>query len=228
MASNVNLEAGSFVEPPSNMLCAPSALGSRFYALSGDSPMKLFLSRAQTIAVASVVAFAAVATLWAASGEPPAKGDVAKDFTLKTLDGTDVQLSKLNAKGPVVIVVLRGYPGYQCPACNAQTGEFIGAAKKFAAAKASVVFVYPGDGKGLEKFAKDFVSGKTFPANMALVTDPDYKFTSAYSLRWDAQNETAYPSTFVVDAEGKIIYSKVSETHGGRADSAEVLKALGV
>ncbi|ADB17782.1 alkyl hydroperoxide reductase/ Thiol specific antioxidant/ Mal allergen [Pirellula staleyi DSM 6068] len=188
--------------------------------------MSLAISKTQMLAGFAAVTLATVATLWADADSPPAKGDVAKDFTLQTLDGTEVQLSKLNAKGPVVVVVLRGYPGYQCPACNAQTGEFIGAAKKFAAAKANVVLVYPGEGKGLEKFAKDFVTGKTFPDNVMLVTDPDYKFTVAYNLRWDAQNETAFPSTFVIDAEGKIIYSKISETHGGRAPVAEVLKAL--
>ena len=34
-----------------------------------------------------------------------------------------------------------------------------------------------------------------------------------------AQKETAYPSTFVINKNGEIVYSKTSTTHGGRADN---------
>ena len=57
--------------------------------------------------------------------------------------------------------------------------------------------------------------------------DPDYKFTNAYHLRWDAKAETAYPSTFVIDAERKVQFAKVSKSHGDRASADEVLEALG-
>ena len=48
-----------------------------------------------------------------------------------------------------------------------------------------------------------------------------------YHLRWDAPNETAYPSTFAVDRGGVVRYALVSKSHGGRAEAEEVLKALG-
>ena len=73
----------------------------------------------------------------------PAIGQAAPDFRLPALSGEAVQLSQLTAHGPVVLVVLRGFPGYQCPACNAQTGQLIANAAKFAEMKASVVLVYP-------------------------------------------------------------------------------------
>ena len=44
---------------------------------------------------------------------------------------------------------------------------------------------------------------------------------------WDAPRETAYPSTFVIDQGGVIRFAKVSKSHGGRAATGEVLKALG-
>jgi peroxiredoxin len=47
-----------------------------------------------------------------------------------------------------------------------------------------------------------------------------------YGLRWDAPNETAYPSTFVIDKKGKIVFSKVSSTHGDRAINGEIFKVL--
>ncbi len=46
---------------------------------------------------------------------PPSVGDKAPDFTLKTLNDQTVRLSNLTASGKVVLVVLRGWPGYQCP-----------------------------------------------------------------------------------------------------------------
>jgi peroxiredoxin len=156
----------------------------------------------------------------------PQVGDRAADFALKTVDGEDVSLARLTKEGPVVLIVLRGYPGYQCPACNVQTGQFIGAAKKFAAAKANVVLVYPGEAQGLKDHADEFARGKTFPENCYLALDPDYAFTKAYHLRWDAKNETAYPSTFVIDQDQKIVFAKISETHKGRSTVDEVLKGL--
>ncbi|WP_425617315.1 redoxin domain-containing protein [Anatilimnocola sp. NA78] len=162
----------------------------------------------------------------AAKEKAPAVGDEAADFQLKTADGEEVALTKLLKQGPVVLIVLRGYPGYQCPACNTQTGQFLGAAKKFAAAKANIVLVYPGPADGLKQHAEDFTRGKTFPDNCYLALDPDFAFTNAYRLRWDAKNETAYPSTFIIDEKQKIVFAKISMTHGGRTSVDEVLKAV--
>ena len=161
-----------------------------------------------------------------AQAKPPSVGDEAADFTLKTVDDEEVSLAKLRKSGPVVLIVLRGYPGYQCPVCNAQTGQFIAAAKKFAAVKANIVLVYPGPAEELKKHAAEFARGKTFPDNCYLALDPDYAFTKAYDLRWEAKGETAYPSTFVIEPNGKALFAKVSMTHGGRTTVAEVLKAL--
>jgi peroxiredoxin Q/BCP len=159
-------------------------------------------------------------------GLPPAVGDQAPDFKLNTLDHESVELSKLRQSGPVVLIVLRGYPGYQCPVCNTQVGQFLAGATKLAAANANVVLVYPGDADGLQKHASEFIRGKTLPVNVFLALDPDFKFTLPYQLRWNAKNETAYPATFVVDSDGKVRFAKVSKTHGGRASLDEVLKAL--
>lgn len=44
-----------------------------------------------------------------------------------------------------------------------------------------------------------------------------------YGLRWDAPDETAYPSTFVIDETRSVRFAKVSRTHGGRTKAAAVL-----
>jgi peroxiredoxin Q/BCP len=157
---------------------------------------------------------------------PPQVGETAPDFELNELKGTSVTLSKLAASGPVVLVQLRGYPGYQCPFCTAQVGHFLENADKFTAAKASVVFVYPGPADGLKDHANEFVRGKDFPANFYLLLDPDYQAVGQYGLRWDAPHETAYPATFVLDQNREVLFAKVSHSHDDRAKVDDVLAAL--
>ena len=135
-------------------------------------------------------------------------------------------MSRLQQSGPVVLLVLRGFPGYQCPICNTQVGQFLNRAKELQEAKASVVLVYPGPADGLKEHAAEFIRGKTLPDNFYFLVDPDYSFTNAYRLRWDAKRETAYPSTFVIAKDGQIKFAKVSMTHGGRASVEDVLQAL--
>ncbi len=161
----------------------------------------------------------------------PALADKAPDFSLNALDGTAVTLSKLTANSPVVLVVLRGFPGYQCPICAAQVAGLIAHEHELAFANAHVVLVYPGSGDNLATKAAEFwkmrpLMFSKLPGNFSYVTDPGYQFTVAYALRWDAPSETAYPSTFVIDREGVVRYVKVSKTHGNRAPVAEILRAL--
>ena len=156
----------------------------------------------------------------------PAVGEDAADFALENTSDKKVRLSALVKDGPVVLVVLRGYPGYQCPLCTAQAGQFLSRARDFANAGASVVFVYPGPATGLKTHADEFVAGKQLPENFHLLLDPDYFFTKAYRLRWDAPRETAYPSTFIIDGDRKIRFAKISKTHGDRAKVDDVLKAI--
>lgn len=161
----------------------------------------------------------------------PAVSEKAPDFTLHKLDGSPVTLSKLTAVSPVVLVVLRGYPTYQCPICAAEVLGLISQEAELVAAGAHVVLVYPGAADQLSSRAAEFLKMRDLrfsriPASFSYVTDPDYRFTLAYALRWDAPRETAYPSTFVIDPENVVRYAKISRTHGDRAPVAEILKAL--
>ncbi len=185
----------------------------------------LLATRKLTLAFIIVTGSGLAATTGQAQS-PPAVGTSAADFTLERLDGTDVRLSDLLSKGPVALVVLRGYPGYQCPVCTRQVGDLISKAPQFEALGARVVLVYPGPDENLGKFAAEFVQGKTLPGNFEFLVDPGYRFTSAYNLRWDAPKETAYPSTFVIGPDRVVRYSKVSQSHGGRAPASEVLQSL--
>jgi cytochrome oxidase Cu insertion factor (SCO1/SenC/PrrC family) len=48
-----------------------------------------------------------------APAQPPVVGEAARDFTLTRIDGKTVTLSALRGSGPVVVLMLRGWVGYQ-------------------------------------------------------------------------------------------------------------------
>ena len=115
------------------------------------------------------------------AAEPPKVGEKAPDFVLKTLDDQSVRLSEVTAKGKVILILLRGWPGYQCPACDRQVQDFIKAAPAIEQAKARVVFVYPGPAKELTAHAREFAEwkGKQWPKEFSYVLDPDYTMVNA-------------------------------------------------
>ncbi len=158
---------------------------------------------------------------------PAEVGHTAPDFTLKTVDGQAKTLSRLTKDGPVVLLVLRGYPGYQCPLCTRQVGDFISNAGEFAKRGATVVMIYPGPSEELTQRADEFLAGKGLPNNFVFLTDPDYAMTNLYGLRWDAPKETAYPSTFVINKGDRVIsHLHISKTHGDRTKASDILSAL--
>ena len=157
---------------------------------------------------------------------PPKVGDKAPDFALKTLDDQTIQLSDLTAKGKVVLLVLRGWPGYQCPLCTRQVQDYVASASGFAAAKARVVMVYPGPADDLKAHAQEFLANKNWPKDFVYLTDPNYVMVNSYGLRWDAPNETSYPSTFVLDHKGTVRFAKTSRSHGDRTKATDILTEL--
>lgn len=183
--------------------------------------MKLLHVRNLALAILSSLMLSSVY-----AGSTPQVGDAAPDFTLNTLDGHAVELSNLTAKSDVALVVLRGWPGYQCPLCTAQAHDFIQNVDKLKAAGVQVVMVYPGPADDLAKHAGDFEQNKNWPDSFLLVLDPDYTFTESYGLRWQAEHETAYPSTFLIGKDGKVIYSHVSHQHGDRVKAETLLAKM--
>lgn len=189
-------------------------------------PARLFRLNRSVVALMAAASFAMFSPLALAAEKPPATGEEAGDFELPALAGGKVKLSKLTADGPVVLVVMRGYPGYQCPICSRQYGEYLNKAESFKKAGAKVVFIYPGPADQLKERAGEFIKGRDYPNHFSFLIDPDYSFTNAYGLRWEAKNETAYPSTFVIDGSRKVTFATVSKTHGGRVKAEDALKAV--
>ncbi len=169
----------------------------------------------------------AVLAAGSASAQAPATGSKAPDFTLQTPTGNSVNLAQERAHGTTVLVLLRGFPGYQCPYCVKQVHDFAEHSTDFAERKVRVLMVYPGPPADLDQHAKDFLAKQAdLPTGITLVIDPDYKMTNLYGLRWDAPHETAYPATFILDKDGKIVFEKVSHSHGDRTSAADILAEL--
>jgi thioredoxin-dependent peroxiredoxin len=156
----------------------------------------------------------------------PGVTDHAPDFTLPTPGGATLQLSSLTASGRVILIVLRGYPGYQCPYSLQQFNDFQQFAAQFAALNTQVVFVYPGPSSNLASEANAFAPANSLATNVHLVIDPDFAVTNLYGLRWNAPNETAYPSTFIIQKDGTIFSAQVGKSHGDHPTAADTLSAL--
>jgi peroxiredoxin len=159
-----------------------------------------------------------------AFSQTPAVGAKAPDFTLSTQTGKAVTLSSEERRHHLVLVILRGFPGYQCPYCVRQVHDFADRASDFKAKNMRVLLIYPGPPADLDQHAKGFLEKQTeLPSNVVLVTDPDYKVTNLYGLRWDAPHETAYPSTFILDEKGMVVFEKISHSHGDRLSAQDAL-----
>lgn len=186
-----------------------------------------FLSRFNRLRRRLALAGVTAMMIAPALAQTPAVGAQAPDFTLSTPVGAAVTLSSQTAAGDTVLVVLRGFPGYQCPYCVKQVHDFVDHAPEFSARKTSVLLVYPGPVANLDQHAKEFLAQQSeLPANIKLVIDPDFKVTRLYGLRWDAPNETAYPATFILTGGGKIAFEKISHSHGDRTTAQDVLAQL--
>jgi peroxiredoxin Q/BCP len=162
------------------------------------------------------------------SDKTPDTGELAPDFELKTPEGLPVKLSMATLKGPVALVMLRGYPGKQSDPCARQVRDLLNKAASFKDAGATVILVYPGAAGKLEEHAREFLTDQHLPLHFQLVVDPDFVLINKYGLRWEAQGETAYPATFVINTKGMVVFAHVSKTRGNRPPSEDVIKALAI
>ena len=103
------------------------------------------------------VALSALFLATAVFAETPAVGTKAPDFALSTPTGKTVKMSKELHGHNLVLVVLRGFPGYQCPYCVKQVHDFVEHAADFAAKNVNVLLVYPGPPADLDHMQKTFL-----------------------------------------------------------------------
>ncbi|QDT01646.1 AhpC/TSA family protein [Rubripirellula lacrimiformis] len=157
----------------------------------------------------------------------PDVGQKVADFDLPIVGGDQMlKLSDQYAEGPVVVIVLRGFPGYQCPLCSRQIGALTNRIKTIAKTAKRVILVYPGPASMLDDHATDFMGSRKLPAPIVMVRDPDMEMVNRWGLRWNAPRETAYPATYVINSDGEVAWRLISDSHGGRSTATDIIKAL--
>jgi peroxiredoxin len=154
-------------------------------------------------------------------------GDRAIDFELPIVGGEGlISLSDEYKKGGVVVIVLRGYPGYHCPICTQQLGSLANRAQTLAQETHRVILVYPGEKTSLEKHAKQFMGSRRLRDPLVIVRDDGMEMVAQWGLRWNKRKETAYPAAYIIDRNGRVRWKKVSKTHAGRSSVQEILREL--
>ena len=127
-------------------------------------------------------------------------GSPAPDFTLVDQDGAEVSLADFRGRG----VILFFYPAAMTPGCTTEACDFRDSLAPLEAAGYAVIGISRDAPETLREFrARD---GLTYP----LLSDPDHAVHDAYGAWGEKQNygktvEGVIRSTFVVDAEGRIV-----------------------
>lgn len=123
----------------------------------------------------------------------PKPGQVAPDFTLKTLSGKSVQLARLIRKGPVMLVFYET----QCVYCFSHIGEFNALHDRYHAKGLSILAInYVGEYiADIRTYARDNKLRYTVIADKI----PSIDVAEAYHV-------VGSPTIVVIDTSGKIVY----------------------
>nr|WP_320117454.1 peroxiredoxin-like family protein [uncultured Marinifilum sp.] len=169
----------------------------------------------------------------------PKKGDKLLDFNLTNHLGTNVNLSTLRAKGPVVITFYRG--GW-CPYCNLELRAYQDILPEIKALGANLVAITPenpdeslttSERHNLEfevltddksEYAKQL--GITFTISEEI--RPIYK---AFGIEIEKHNgigqfEVPLAATFIVDSDNTVLFTFAKADYTFRAEPADILKEL--
>ena len=121
-------------------------------------------------------------------------GKIAPDFSLPSMDGSEVSLRELLARGPVVAVFFK----ISCPVCQYALPYLERIYKAHGNKNVAFVGISQDEERDTAKFMKPY--GVTFPM---LLDDPDtYAVSNAYGL-------TNVPTVFWIAQHGKIEISSV-------------------
>jgi peroxiredoxin len=168
-----------------------------------------------------------------------ARGDAAPDVTLPNARGEPVTLSKLLAKGPVVLTFYRG--GW-CPYCNMQLRAYQRALPELRALGASLVAVSP------EAPDKSLSTAEKNALEFEVLSDVKGEAGRAYRLFFELSDELKalyaaggndlakvnadgewhlpMPATYVIGTDGRVALANVDPEYRNRLEPAEIVDAL--
>ena len=120
-------------------------------------------------------------------------GQPAPDFSLKSLDGQQVSLTQLLAKGPVAVAFFK----ISCPVCQFTFPFLERLYKRYGGDAVTFLGISQDDMRATQNFAKEY--GVTFPL---LLDEDGYPVSNAYGL-------TNVPTIFLIDTGGAVTVSSM-------------------
>lgn len=168
------------------------------------------------------------------------EGVKAPVFTAENYDGSLIALSDLTNTGPVVLIFYRG--GW-CPYCNLQLKEYQSHLEGFKEAGATIVAV------SVDNPQMALKTAETQELGFYVVSDPDAELLESYGVVYTVPEETskmyaekydidlqahsgrgdgviAVPATYVIDADGTVVYAYANEDYKVRPKAQDVLKVV--
>lgn len=145
------------------------------------------------------------------------------DLTFVDTSGQKVSLDQYKGKKNVLLVFTRGFSGQLCPYCTTQTSRLIANYDEFTRRDAEVLLVYPGSKEQVPLFKEASIeaSGKdSFPFPVLLDED------LAAVNRLGIAAQLAFPSTFLIDKQGKVRLSYVGTNPTDRPSIKALLDQL--
>jgi peroxiredoxin len=147
----------------------------------------------------------------------------AMDLSFPDSKGKALDLAHFRGHKNLVLIVTRGFPGYICPNCTAQTARLITHYAEFTQRNAEVLVVFPGPKESVAEFVQ---ISQTQAANrqvpFPILLDEKLAVVDRLGLRADL----AKPSTFILDKKGQVRFAYVGTTSSDRPSIKALLQQL--
>jgi antitoxin component YwqK of YwqJK toxin-antitoxin module/peroxiredoxin len=139
-------------------------------------------------------------------------------------DDEKLDLKQFRGEREVLLVILRGYAGYVCAYCAAQTKALRDHFEEFEALNTEVVIVYPGNRDRLEAFLKSYESlvDEEGELPFTVAYDQDFEMVDSLELRSDL----ALPTTLLIDKDGVVRYAYIGTDKTDRPTAESLIAAI--
>jgi peroxiredoxin len=141
-------------------------------------------------------------------------------------DGEVVDLARASDRKYSLVVFMRGFAGFVCPYCTAQTAELLDRHHEIMSTQTQLFIVYPGPADTIPKFldaVRAYMKSDDDSAlAVPLLMDVDLKAVDALGIR----HQLARPSSFVLDANGTLVYAYVGKSPSDRPALDDILRVL--
>lgn len=138
-------------------------------------------------------------------------------------DGRKIDVRDYKGKKYLVVVIMRGFPGYVCPYCTAQTARLIQNYDQFTQRGAEVLVVFPGEKARAQDFAQASQTlAENKPLPFPVLLDEGLKVVEQLGIKGDL----AKPSTYILDKKGEIRFAYVGATLTDRPSVKAMLEQL--